>query len=114
MKHRNLSRLRNNPFSGLLLLCVVSLIGHGCSDEESTTSDDVTNPNNTPDETDTSGMRTLASCTTSISDDAPAFYKTYFRCVTITMDGDTVVVHTQDLPPHQSPWTPSPSEFPVI
>lgn len=50
----------------------------------------------------TGGELTLANCTTSISDDAPAFYKTYFRCVTITMDGGDVVIESKGLAPHKS------------
>ncbi len=47
-----------------------------------------------------SGARTLASCATSIAADAPQFFKTYFRCVTITTTADSIVIATQDLPPH--------------
>jgi hypothetical protein len=47
-------------------------------------------------------VRTLANCTTSIAADAPAFYKKYFRCVTVTTTADGVTVATTDLPPHLS------------
>lgn len=48
------------------------------------------------------GARSLTSCTTSIDPAAPAFYRTYFKCVTITMSGDSVVIATDALPPHAS------------
>lgn len=49
-----------------------------------------------------SGARTLASCSTSIADDAPAFFKSYFRCVTITSTTDATTITTDALPPHPS------------
>lgn len=48
------------------------------------------------------GVRTLESCATSIDPGAPEFYRTYFKCVTITMSGGDVVIATQSLPPHPS------------
>lgn len=50
------------------------------------------------------GERTLDSCTTSIDPNAPAFYKTYFKCVTITMSGTSVVIATTSQPPHRSSY----------
>jgi hypothetical protein len=49
-------------------------------------------------------LRTLTTCTTSIADDVPAFFKTYFRCVTITKSGDGVVITTKSLPPHKTAY----------
>lgn len=49
-----------------------------------------------------SGARTLASCTTSIAADVPAFYQAYFRCVTIARTATGVAITTEDLPPHPS------------
>jgi hypothetical protein len=49
-------------------------------------------------------LRSLDNCQTNIADDVPEFYKTYFRCVDITMDGDTVVIQSLDLPPHPSAY----------
>ena len=45
---------------------------------------------------------TLSSCDTSVDENAPAFFRTYFKCVTITMEGENVVIATADLPPHRS------------
>jgi hypothetical protein len=48
------------------------------------------------------GARTLATCTTNIDPAAPEFYRTYFKCVTITLSGDSVAIATEALPPHLS------------
>ncbi len=48
------------------------------------------------------GQRTLDNCETNIDDDVPPFYKKYFRCVDISMNGPDTVIRTVDLPPHQS------------
>jgi hypothetical protein len=53
-------------------------------------------------ETASSGARSLSTCTTNIAAEAPAFYRTYFKCVTITMNGGDVVIATDSLPPHRS------------
>ncbi len=45
---------------------------------------------------------TLDSCETQIGADVPAFFAKYFRCVTISMDGDSVVIESKGLPPHKS------------
>lgn len=50
------------------------------------------------------GELTLENCETNIADDVPAFYKKYFRCVDISMSGTDVVIKTNDLPPHKSPY----------
>lgn len=44
----------------------------------------------------------LDSCTTSIADDVPRFFKTYFRCVTITIEEGEVVIESDNVPPHKS------------
>ncbi len=38
----------------------------------------------------------------TIGDDVPAFYRTYFKCSTISLSGDEVVIVTKNLPPHPS------------
>jgi hypothetical protein len=48
--------------------------------------------------------RTLDSCRTEIASDVPGFYADYFRCVDISMDGDTVVIESTGLPPHRSAY----------
>lgn len=55
-----------------------------------------------PDALASSGLRTLDSCTTSIAADVPAFYRRFFRCVTITTTASGVAIATDDLPPHPS------------
>lgn len=53
---------------------------------------------------DTSGQRTLDTCTTTIAPAAPEFYQRYFRCVTITTSATGVTITTGNLPPHRSPY----------
>ncbi len=48
------------------------------------------------------GTRSIRSCETNIADDVPEFYRTYFKCVTVTKTGDSVTVATDALPPHAS------------
>jgi hypothetical protein len=55
-----------------------------------------------PDASPSSDVRTLDSCPTSIAADAPAFYRRFFRCVTITTSASGVTIATEDLPPHES------------
>lgn len=50
------------------------------------------------------GARTLANCTTTVAADAPAFYKKYFRCVTVATTTDGVTIETRGLPPHPSSY----------
>lgn len=53
-----------------------------------------------------SGVPSLDTCTTELSDEVPAFYRTYFHCVTASMDGDQVLLESDGLPPHASPYYP--------
>ncbi|MCC6993545.1 MAG: YHYH protein [Deltaproteobacteria bacterium] len=55
------------------------------------------------------GERTLASCETQIAADVPDFFKTYFRCVTISKTASAVVITTRSLPPHRSAYYASSS-----
>ncbi len=48
------------------------------------------------------GLHDLTTCTTSIAADAPAFYKKFFKCVTVTTTADGVNVAYNGLPPHKS------------
>ncbi|MCB1168334.1 MAG: YHYH protein [Leptospiraceae bacterium] len=50
-------------------------------------------------------------CSTSISADAPCWIKENFHCVTVTMDGDTIVMTTNNLPPYKSPYYKSPGTY---
>ena len=52
-------------------------------------------------DTDTSG-RGLIDCVSNVADEVPAFYRTYFRCTDISVDGDVVVIAGSNLPPHFS------------
>jgi len=49
-----------------------------------------------------SGGFELDNCTTTVGDDVPDFFKTYFKCSDIRVDGDEIVIVTKDLPPHKS------------
>ncbi len=49
-----------------------------------------------------SSAYSLDNCVTNIASDVPAFYKNYFKCVTVTMSGGDVLIATNSLPPHQS------------
>lgn len=53
-------------------------------------------------DSDNAGERTLANCTTSMAADVPEFYQRFWRCVTASLDGDDLVIETQNLPPHRS------------
>lgn len=53
-----------------------------------------------PDVSDADGARTLANCQTRIGEGVPDFFARYFRCVDIQLDGDEVVIQTDNLPPH--------------
>lgn len=87
-------------------MCVLALALGGCGGDDAGPGSDDTNTNGTGDtntETNTGDAgRTVENCETSIADDVPAFYKKYFRCVTITMSGDSVVIASVGLPPHAS------------
>lgn len=45
---------------------------------------------------------TLSTCTTSIDEDAPNFFQTYFKCITTATDSTFVNVNSDGLPPHRS------------
>jgi hypothetical protein len=51
---------------------------------------------------DSGGAYTIGNCTTNIAADAPDFFKTYFKCVTITTTADAIVIASTALPPHLS------------
>ncbi|HLL06595.1 MAG TPA: YHYH protein [Myxococcaceae bacterium] len=77
---------------------LVALLGCGaCGDSETPDPTDPTNPGG-------SAERTLENCQTNIAQDAPDFFKNYFRCVNVTMSGSSVVITTQSLPPHRSAY----------
>lgn len=56
----------------------------------------------TPPDGGTSTELTLDTCATSIAAGVPDFFRTYFKCVSITTSADKVVITTEDLPPHRS------------
>lgn len=62
-----------------------------------------------PDSADETGdiatdLRTLDTCATTLADDVPSFYSSYFRCIDASMDGDDVLLTTSNLPPHPSAY----------
>ncbi|MCO4760842.1 MAG: YHYH protein [Myxococcales bacterium] len=79
--------MRKRKWSSALLAASAIIAAAGCGSDDPGT---------------VSGSEVYDTCTTSIADNVPAFYKTYFRCVTITMSGDTVVIKTDGLPPHNT------------
>lgn len=84
-------------------LPLVLALAAGCGDDGSTAVDAA--PGDANAATDApAGSRTLDTCTTSIAAEAPAFYKKYFRCVTITTTATGVTIATEDLPPHPSAY----------
>lgn len=114
MNHRRAARVSRglSERSPLALLCLLALpaceqapetpvfdLRGSASDAAGGGSTDLTG---SPDASTKPGELTLASCTTNIDPAAPAFYKTYFKCVTITMVGSSVVIATSSLPPHRS------------
>ena len=85
----------------LSYLCVVPLLlatACGESDGKSTEEDST---EVVPSDDQTAGY-SLSTCTTTIADDVPDFFKTYFRCVKIELNGDSVVIRSQGLPPYPS------------
>ncbi len=48
----------------------------------------------------TGDAATLEDCTATVADDVPAFYARYFACTDISMEGDSVVLATESLPPY--------------
>jgi hypothetical protein len=50
------------------------------------------------------GEYTLDNCTTNIASNAPEFFKRYFRCVTITMNGSDIVITGNSRPPYRSAY----------
>lgn len=56
----------------------------------------------TPDADGNNPERTLDTCETGIAADAPDFFKTYFRCVDVSVNATGVVINTRNLPPHRS------------
>lgn len=76
--------------SSVALMMVALLSAAGCDEEESINSETLN----------------LDTCSTTIADDVPDFYKTWFRCVDIAMNGSAVVITTQGLPPHTSNYYP--------
>ncbi len=44
----------------------------------------------------------FADCDPTVADDVPDFYKTYFACTDVSMEGDGVVLATESLPPYDT------------
>ncbi len=84
-----------------ILLCA-ALLGCGDDDDDGVTIDAGADGGGGGDAA-TSNARTIQNCATSVAAGVPAFYRTYFRCVTITTaTGGGVTIETMSLPPHLS------------
>lgn len=44
----------------------------------------------------------FADCDASVADDVPAFYRRYFACTDLSMEGESVVLATESLPPYDT------------
>jgi hypothetical protein len=84
-------------------LLVAGLLCGGCGEDGTPDPKDPTDPTD-PTDPGGSAERTLANCQTNIAQDAPAFFKNYFRCVDVSVSGSSVVIATQSLPPHRSAY----------
>lgn len=51
-----------------------------------------------------SGAYSLNTCTTSFGSGVPAFFSTFFQCVTVTHSGGSTTLTGNGLPPHASPY----------
>lgn len=87
------------PFHTTLLYGLVAL-SVGCSAEPDTTESDADGGTD-------NGLHSLDTCTTTIADDVPSFFKKYFRCVDVKKEGDTVTITSNNQPPHKSPYYPA-------
>jgi hypothetical protein len=83
---------RSAPLLALALVCFI-----GCDDASTPTPD-----GGTPDAGGGSGELTLENCATTVESGVPEFFRTYFRCANIRMDGTDVLLTTQGLPPYKT------------
>lgn len=87
----------------LSLFFLLSLTIMGCSSAVDSTDDDsAEDADSSGDDDSVDSELTLSNCSTSIAEDAPDFFATYFKCVTISLDGSSVVMVSNGLPPHRS------------
>jgi hypothetical protein len=70
---------------------------------DSTSADTSTASDNDATADSVAGTRTLASCSTAIASDAPAFAR-LFKCATVTKTATGWTFKTDSLPPHASPY----------
>jgi hypothetical protein len=84
--------------AALLLLLSVALLACGPEDEKGPPGGSTSGATSGA----TTDLLTLQTCTTSIADDVPAFYKKYFKCVTITTSASGVIIESNGQPPHKS------------
>lgn len=103
----------NRPLVAFLFSLITSLVACGeddagagadaaSGDTSGSTSGSTSGGDTSGSTSGSGGELTLSSCTTSIADDAPAFYKKYFKCVTITTSADAVTITSDGQPPHRS------------
>jgi len=48
------------------------------------------------------GEITLETCDENINDNAPSFFKKYFKCLDVELIDNQIVIETDGIPPHQS------------
>jgi hypothetical protein len=88
-----MSPVRQNPtLLVLILLCATS-----CEEAPDTTPD-----GGTPDAGGGSLARTLDTCEATVASEVPEFFKSYFLCSDIRMDGSDVLLTTRNLPPYKT------------
>jgi hypothetical protein len=81
----------------LSLLTVAALCLAACEDANSPAPD-----GGTPDGGGGGEARTLDNCSATVASDVPEFFRTYFQCSDIRMDGSDVLLTTKDLPPYKT------------
>ena len=97
----------------LSVMTMIALSATACGGDE-TNGGGTTTEGSTSTGSVAGGALSLDNCTTTISDDVPAFYRSYFKCSTISLSGEEVVIVTKGLPPHASNYydTSSPNYAP--
>jgi hypothetical protein len=79
------------------LLALLGLCAVACDEAASPMPD-----GGTPDSGTVLTERTLDTCAASVASDVPEFFKTYFKCSELRMDGSDVLLTTTGLPPYKT------------
>jgi len=98
MEPTRMSHGRSRIAPALVLLALAA----GCGDTSANTGDGGMNDGGAGDGGAT--LRTLDNCGTTTSGGVPAFFTKFFRCVDLSINGDRVVIKSNDLPPHRSAY----------